>query len=316
MMRVLVTGAAGFIGRRVCHKPAEQGHSVLRVVRTETRVGSADAETTSAHHTLTIDLLEAGALERAMTSVPRPDVIVHLAAVLPPAFTGPAAEHAAELNAQLDLNVFRVARTLGLAVVYSSGSSVYGLGRGDLKSETTPPNPVGPYVAGKLAGEHLGQGVLLKHGIPFTVLRISAPYGPGQRTRTVLRIFLERALQGFPLLYHGTGCREQDFTHVDDVDDAVVCAALRQRSGVYNISGGEPITMKRLAELVIRCVPNSTSTVAPSGQDDPQDGATARYSITRAFAELEWRPRIALARGIRAWAENLLAVSDENRSTV
>lgn len=315
-MRVLVTGAAGFIGRRACHRLAEHGHAVLRVVRSETRAGPANAEATSAQHTFAIDLLEAGALERALVGWPRPDVIVHMAAVLPPTFTGPAAERAADLNAQLDLNVFRAAQTRGLAVVYASSSSVYGLGDGDLKTETASPAPVGPYAAAKLASEHLGQRMLQERGVPFTVLRINAPYGPGQRTRTVLRIFLERAMQGFPLLYHGTGCREQDFTHVDDVADAVACAALRQRSGVYNISGGEPITMKRLAELVTRCVPSCTSTIAPSGQDDPQDGAAARYSIARALADLEWRPRIPLAYGIRAWAKDLLAVGYEDRSPV
>lgn len=162
----------------------------------------------------------------------------------------------------------------------------------------------------------MGRRILWERGLPYTVLRINAPYGPGQATRTVLRIFLERASKGLALLYHGSGSREQDFTHVDDVADAVVAAAFRQRTGTYNISGGEPIAMKQLAELVIRCVPMCGSTVAPSGQDDPQEGVPARYSTRRALAELGWRPSIALACGIRAWAQDLLAVGYEDRSSV
>lgn len=286
-----MTGAGGFIGRRVSARLSQEGHEVLRVLRPG---GHAAAPAGGA--AVRLDLSEPGVIERSVGT--GPDVVAHLAAVIPYSVGGDEAR-AAALNRRIDENVFGACARWGIGAVYASGTSVYGAGDGAAKTESSPTAPVGPYVSAKLAGEECGARLLGGRGLPFTVLRITAPYGPGQRAKTVLRLFIERAFRGLPLLYHGTGSRQQDFTYVEDVADAVA-KACGSGGGVYNISGGRPVTMRELAELVVRSVPGCASEAAPSGEDDPQEGAAANYSIAKAGAVLGWRPLVSLEEGIKA----------------
>lgn len=309
MIKVLVTGATGFIGRYVCQKLTQNGYKVIRVVRPRSRFEESEGQ-----EALHIDLCEPGSLECAIKD--KPDTVVHLAAVVPLSFAGAEATKAAHVNRRIDKNVFLACRALGTGVVYASGTSVYGLGNSEVKSESSSVRPIGPYAAGKLAGEQMGERILFQLGLPFTVLRINAPYGPGQRAKTVLNLFIERAINGLPLFYHGTGSRQQDFTYIEDVADAVIKAVIQGRSGIYNISGGHPISMRQLAEIVVRCVPECTSCVGPSGEEDPQEGATAMYSIKQAMTDLGWQPQVSLESGIRAWVWTRLEESHENWASV
>jgi UDP-glucose 4-epimerase len=306
-MRILLTGAGGFIGLHVSRKLVEAGQYVIRIVRPGGR-----SEKSVCQETIQVQLEELNGIPRAFKG--KVDILVHLAAVVPSSFNGTEAIAAAKINKRIDENVFLACKELGIGAVYASGSSVYGLGTGQLMSELSPCSPIGPYAAAKLVGEQKGEQTLTPEGLPFTALRINAPYGPEQRAQTVLNLFLQRALKGLPLLYHGTGSRQQDFTHVDDVADAVLRAVINGESGIYNISGGHPIGMKQLAELVVRCT-ESASYVGPSGEPDLQEGATALYDIERAINELHWRPQVPLESGIRNWADRLKN-QHENRTSI
>jgi UDP-glucose 4-epimerase len=291
-MRVLVTGAGGFLGEYVCSALKISGHEVVRVVH----MGGA------AKDAIALDLEDAESAEKLATA--RPRVVIHLAAVLPASFEGGEATKAAETNERIDQNVFTACKSVKADLVYASGASVYGPAEVNA-TEESPTNPIGPYVAAKLRGEAAGQAMAAQAGTRFVSLRINAPYGPGQRKRTVLRLFLEQALKGEPLRYHGTGSREQDFTHASDVAAAAVLAAQSRESEIFNISGGEPVSMKTLAELVRQSVPGCDSPVGPSGEPDPQEGARARFSIRKARELLGWTPRVKLEAGVRQWALQL-----------
>ena len=84
--------------------------------------------------------------------------------------------------------------------------------------------------------------------------------------------------------------------------EAVRCGLEQGSVGVYNVATGEPITMKRLAELTVACVPGCESFVGASGQPDPQEGTKANYSIEKIQKELSWTPQVTLAEGISACA--------------
>ena len=295
MMKVLVSGAAGFIGKYTVRSLLREGHSVLALVRTGSIV-----EKIQGVEVLSLDLCEPRGIEKAVRG--KPDVLVHLAAAIPLSHTGAGASEAAELNQRIDENVFCSCVALKTGVVYASSTSVYGTGVGEMKTEDGRTNPAGPYAVSKLRSEEVGARLFQENGLPFAALRINAPYGLGQRTKTVMTIFIERALKGLPLAYHGTGARQQDFTYAEDVASAFVAAARKGSSGVYNISGGHPISMKELAELVVASV-GSQSVIAASAQADPQEGATALYSIEKARRELEWQPRVSLPDGIRILAK-------------
>ena len=290
-MRVVVTGAGGFLGAAVCRVLGREGYRVLPVVRTVVEHEAGPP------HAVPLDLSDPRAAD-AIVSL-RPDALVHFAACKPSAHLGPEAERVASINHQINATAFQVLKRWPIKIVFASSISVYGAPRGLTIDEQSPANPPGPYASEKLESEAVGAKLAEGSRVGFVALRIGAPYGPEQRAKTVLRTFIENARQGLPLEYHGTGSREQDFVFDLDVAEAVRCAIERGRDGVYNVATGRPVTMKRLAELTVSCVPACRSVVKASGYPDPQEGATAGYSIQKIRKDLGWRPSVSLEEGIR-----------------
>lgn len=287
--KILVTGASGFLGLAVCRALVDAGiqaigtwhqmtpayqHSRLEWVRIDLSAAAATLEL----HTLEFD------------------TIIHLAAAIPARSV--SAEDAANLNRVIDSLVFRAAASKGATVLYASGTSVYGELR-DLMpvSEDAMVFPPSPYPRAKLESERLGTEISDRAGTRFVALRICAPYGPGQKTRTVIQMFVENALEEIPLQYFGSGTREQAFTFVSDVADAFVLAS-HAGSGCYNIAGYPAVKMRELALLVAEQAGVSSELVRPADRSDPQDGFTARFDVSRAARELGWSPKVSLRDGI------------------
>lgn len=284
MQTVLVTGGAGFLGQEVIRALLATGRPVVATwyskppVAGESRVVWRRA-----------DLTTAGALD----ALPQVNAVCHLAATLPSA--GTSQERAAGHNRQIDENLIAFSRERGLPTVYASGTMVYGLSDAEdvPVTEERTPEPPGPYLAEKVWAEQQGRAQLNA----FSVLRICAPYGPRQAARSVLPIFLERALRKEPLLYHGTGSREQTFTFSSDIGNAFV-RALEGPPGTYNIAGPSPITMRELARMIARSAGLEETYARPSGQTDAQEGVLARFDTGLARRALGWRPEVELELGL------------------
>jgi nucleoside-diphosphate-sugar epimerase len=301
-MKILVTGANGFIGTYACALLAKNSHSVIPLVRNERQV----TQLASSYSNLVVANLGASSSLKGAAEA-QPQMVVHFAAELPKNFTGEEAEKAAAANAKMDRQVIGFCQDNGLGLVYASSASVYGFGVGGVKKESDAVEPTGRYAFEKFKSEQMGLDSLTSRGLQFAALRINAPYGPNQRTRTVLNIFIDLALKGLSLQYHGSGNRQQDFTYVEDVAEAVLLAIETRASGIFNIAAGEPATMKELAELVVEAVPGCSSKVTPSGEEDPQEGVTALFSIKKARKQLGWTPRISLREGLQRTIEARLA---------
>lgn len=288
MSCILITGASGLIGRALCRELHRREGSVLAV----DLCASADSGTPIPVRAC--DVRDRSSLD-ALGEVTG---VLHAAAVLPATFEQSAA--AAEANRIIDANVIDFAAARDVPLVYFSGTSVYGFHHNAPDAgldESTPLDPPGAYIEEKVWAEHYGAETFQNASAGFTALRVCAPYGPDMRARTVLTIFAQRAVEDRPLLYHGRGTREQDFTHVDDVAHAARLA-LKGPGGVFNIAAGEPVSMRQLAERIARLA--GTSDVQPSGQDDPQEGVLARFDTRRAKDILGWEATIPLQQGLEA----------------
>lgn len=296
MDRILVTGANGFIGGAVARLLAEYGFEVFGLDRQKPAGLAADASW--------IDLdLTAEQARTQLDSLPRFDAVVHCAAVIPSSFTGTSADLSRLANARIDGAVIDYCQRREIRLIYCSGTAVYGYAVEETVAEDHVVDPsISPYIFAKMQAENLIRAKLASHA----VLRICAPYGPHQKTRTVLRIFIESALNGSALTYHGSGSREQDFVHVEDVAAAILSAIRRPTAnGVFNVAGGAPVSMKELAHLVARVVGNPQAKICASGRPDSQENYRARFSIRRAEELLGWKPTIKLEQGIREWAAQL-----------
>jgi nucleoside-diphosphate-sugar epimerase len=289
--RVLVTGATGFVGRHVVERLAAD-HQLTAVSLRGGDVGGIPVQA--------VDLADRAATLTALGGVGF-DAVVHLAAAIPKDLGAAAMQASHDATVAVDSTVAALCQALGCRLVYASSSAVYGLtDNGRPASEDRVPKPANLYAAAKLAGERLCDRHARITGAPATVLRISAPYGPGARRTTVVELFLKRALESEDLELLGSGSRTQDFTYVGDIAAAVSAALDAGVAGVFNVATGRSASMGELARAALEAVPGTTSRILRPGTPDPQETYRASYDVSRAQSELGWTAATSLEYGRRA----------------
>lgn len=293
--RVLLTGSCGLVGRSAARALSESGINVVGTSSSGRLVPGVD--------TVPVDLTNERAVEQLAHSLGTFETIVHAAADVPPTFDSASAARALSRNLAMLTHVGMLLAPLG-RLVFLSSTSVYGSRSGEAVGRDHEAHPENLYAVSKLAGEHIARVLAHAQGGSAVSLRLSAPYGAGQSHRTVLQLFVERAVKGQPLQYFGTGSRTQDFTHVDDIAAAIVMAC-HTGHGHYNVASGQPIAMRTLAELVVAIVGRPGAKVEAAGFPDPQEDYRAQWPLERTIRELGFRARWTLEEGIRSLAEHV-----------
>ena len=307
MAKILVTGAAGFIGSHTTDFLLAEGQTVVGVdnLRTGRRenLGSALHSPRFALHQL--DVAAPGALA-ALVAAERPDAIIHLAALVSvqESIANPALNFS--LNLQATYLVAEAARATGVGrVVFASSAAIYGDGVAQPVRESAEKRPVSPYGAAKLASEDLLLGHGACYGFTVRCQRYFNVYGPRQDPASpysgVISIFARRYREGKGVTIYGDGRQTRDFVAVRDVARANALAALRPglAAGAVNIGTGRATSLGELAALFAARhpdVPAPTHAPARSGDirhslGDPaaaasEFGFTARTTVTEGLAEL------------------------------
>lgn len=222
------------------------------------------------------------------------DTIIHCAAKIPDGTN--TYEDCYLKNGEIDDSVIEYAANNGVKkFIFISTTNVYGF-TDKLTTEDSETIAENLYSKRKLETENK---LLSQNNFRSIILRINAPYGEYQKANTVLKIFVEKALADEVIKYHGTGSRQQDFTHVNDIADAVLdCLKYTDTNDIFNISAGKPVSMKQLAEIILSLVPESDSKIENTGLADSQENYRALFDISKAKNKLNWEPRISLEEGI------------------
>ncbi|MDD5493031.1 MAG: NAD(P)-dependent oxidoreductase [bacterium] len=290
---IMVTGASGLIGSAVVQRLARDKRFKVLGIHYRGKPLWKDQRVTLLKKDLSLKESWEDLLNLPVAAV------IHCAALIPPAFTGLEARHAGMVNLRMDRLAVWYARKKSARIIYISSSSIYGTSGKKMKSEITRLKPYGDYAAGKAAAEKM-----IQHYPDHYIFRISAPYGPYQHMNTVLRIFIQQALAGKPLLYYGTGSRTQDFTYTADIAAACVKAIYADYPGIYNIAAGRPISMRKLAHLVKKLT-RSKSEIKAAGLIDPQENYQANFNTSKARSWLRWSPAYTLSKGIKEFIKYL-----------
>jgi UDP-glucuronate 4-epimerase len=303
-MRVLVTGSAGFVGSHLAEALVAGGHDVVGLdafveyypralkeanivgLRAEPRFRLVEAD------------LRRDDLGPVLDGV---DAVVHAAAMagLPRSWT--------EFQTYMDCNLLGTQRLLDAArsagigrFVHISTSSVYG--RDAVGDETTPTRPISPYGVTKLAAENLVLAFVETFGFPATILRYFSIFGPRQRPDMAYHIFIEALLDGRPILVFGDGEQSRTNTFVGDAVTATIAAIDGGAIGeIYNIGGGEPITLNE----AIRAIGDAVG-VTPEIQHGPARVGDQRHTqadTTKARLAFGFRPAVGPVAGLRAQAD-------------
>lgn len=242
-MKVLVTGATGFIGRHLVERLVTAGEHVKALVRPSAHAAWLDA---LGVEVVRGDIGDADAVARAADKC---GVVFHLAATTES--SGLLSRFDVEVaNVQGAENVTRAALRADIErLVFCSSVAVYGrIARHRLIDENTETDPDSPYGESKVLGEQVVLSAQQCHSLPVVVARISTVWGPG--TTSWLGLFRSIAAEQFRLIGKGT-----NYHHIADVSDVVegllLCGAVKGVEGrTYNLAGSESVQLKRLVEMI------------------------------------------------------------------
>lgn len=253
-MRVLLTGASGFLGRRVAGLVVAAGHDLVSLGRS-----AADPSEPIPGQHVQADLTDAGEVSRSARETGDVDSIIHLAALVPKHAGQDEAATAFAANVMGTVHLFSAFGRPGQANVLASTAEVYGLPEGhDRLRENGEPHPLSWYGASKLAAETYCRTLERHDQMRIAILRLTVLYGSGDTIQRAIPNFVGSAVRGEPITIFG-GEELRDYLHVDDAAQAVVVAWQRQLSGTYNVGSGDGVAVRDAAEAVLRMAGGSSA---------------------------------------------------------
>ncbi|AHY46134.1 Nucleoside-diphosphate-sugar epimerase [Rubrobacter radiotolerans] len=305
MNRVLVTGAAGFIGSTLVDRLLATGREVLGVDSFTSYYARELKEQNLSEATghKGFRLVEGDLLDLDLGPLlAETDAVVHLAAE--PGVRSSWGENFPRYlrrNVEVTQRLLEALAQAGLKrLVFASSSSVYGSAGEGPVSEEAPKLPASPYGFTKLAAEELVHLYRRQSDLPVTMLRYFTVYGPRQRPEMALARFISAATSGERIEVFGTGEQVREMTYVGDVVEATV-AALEAPVGTYNVGGGSRASVNELVDHVRRALGTEVSVrnLPPVAGDVRSTWADP----TRSREVLGFEPQVGLEEGIGAQVE-------------
>jgi len=302
-MKVLVTGAAGFIGSHLSEALIAQGADVIGIdcfsdyyARKQKERNLEGLRKHPGFQLLENDLADIN-LGKVLSDV---DVVFHEAAQ-----AGVRTSWGKDFDVYIQANIRATQLLLEAAkssrldkFIFASSSSVYGDCKRYPVVEDALPNPISPYGVTKLAAEHLSLLYQKAYGIPVVVLRYFTVYGPRQRPDMAFHKFIKSALMDESVEVYGDGSQTRDFTYISDAVAANIQAMQQGAPGrIYNIGGGSRISVKDVIatiEKVLGCKIQVNTTQAQKG-----DVSHTFADTVRAQEELGYAPKVNIEDGLR-----------------
>jgi dTDP-glucose 4,6-dehydratase len=308
-MRVLVTGAAGFLGSHLCDRLLALDHTVVGMdnLITGNPANLAHLEGNPGFRLVRQDVT-------TFIDVPGPlDGVLHFASPASPVDYLEYPIPTLKVGALGTHNTLGLAKAKGACFLLASTSEVYGDPLVHPQPETYwgNVNPVGPrgvYDEAKRFAEAITMAYHRYHGLDTRIVRIFNTYGPRMRPDDgrVVSNFIAQALRGEPLTVYGDGSQTRSFCYVDDLIDGIVRMFERGTDEPTNLGNPDEFTVRQLAERVLALTGSRSPIVErPLPVDDPR---VRRPDIARARATLDWEPRVPLDEGLRRTIQYLRGV--------
>lgn len=315
MSKVLITGGAGFIGSYVCRDLLEMGHDVV--------VYDAFVHYISPLKSVLKDFFElrfAGIVDqidfrrgdtrdqahlRRVILDTKPDRILHLAALPIADLSNRHSEEALTSILEGAVNVLEVIRDVDFVerFVYISSSMIYGDFQEIPAPEDHPKHPKDIYGGTKYAGEIMTETYSRRYGIPYSIVRPSAVYGPYDINRRVSQIFVENALLGKPITLFGGGHQNLDFTFVEDTARGIIQVMFAEngQGNAFNITYGRGYSLRELADILKSNIPDlEIKVVEEEDVFRPKRGA---LKIEKAKELVGYDPQVSLEEGIKRYLD-------------
>jgi UDP-glucuronate 4-epimerase len=312
-MRIVVTGAAGFIGSHTCERLVARGHEVIGLDAFDDYLyasalkqrNAAELAALPQFRLVTGNICDHDTVANVIT--PDVDVVCHLAALagVRPSLAQPL--RYLRTNIEGTGVIVERMRALGLQrLVFASSSSVYGAKRGTeiaaFREDDPCLTPASPYAATKRMNELQLSTYRDLFGIGVFALRFFTVYGPRQRTDMAIAKFTAAIAAGKPITLFGDGTSRRDYTYVDDIVTGTVAAIERVAPGAYeifNLGGTQTISLAQLVATIEAVV--GKRAVIDRQPDQPGDVPITYANIDRARAALGYEPTTRPDVGIRRY---------------
>ncbi|MDH3283158.1 MAG: SDR family oxidoreductase [Acidobacteriota bacterium] len=312
-MRALITGGGGFIGSNLVRALLRRGDDV-RVIddfSSGRRENLADAPALAGEHAGRFELIEGDVrdVETVRHAMEGREAVFHQAAIpsVIRSIQDPLSSH--EVNVDGTLKLLLAARDAGVRrFVAASSSSIYGESEVLPKVETMPPDPISPYGLDKLAAETYCRLFTRLYGLQTVALRYFNVFGPrqdpGSEYSAVVPLFVTAIARGTSPTIYGTGQQTRDFTYIDNVVQANLCAAEAPESAcgeAYNVACGERVSLIDLVERINRVIGESIEPVhAPPRPGDIQHSLA---DIDKLRSGLGYEPTVNFEHGLERTIE-------------
>ena len=304
--RVLVTGAAGFIGSRLTGELLRRDAEVIALVDETVSLSRIEPLLSSPGlSVVTCSLPDIQSLSEQAKWWGEIDLVAHLAVTVPEitAFCEQSVQ-------DITMNLLPTIRLLGMlggslrGFCFASSVAVYGRPACIPVAETSPTVPVTSYGATKLATEYYLSAFEKASNVPVTLLRYSIVYGPGEFGHRAVPNFLESVTSGRPPIIYGDGSELRDYVYIDDVVAATLAALAKRPSCVLNIASGQGYSTSQIAREILRLC---HSDLEP--EYIPVDGENIDLvcDISAAEKVLSYTPRTWLKEGLIKeieWCQN------------
>lgn len=308
--KILVTGAAGFIGSHLVEKLLKDGFKVTGIDNFDPfydrRVKEDNISEALKHPNFKFIELDIrnykGLFEKLKEDY---DAIAHIAAKagVRPSINDPIEYQ--EVNLYGTQNLLEFAKKKNIKqFVFTSSSSVYGINKNvPWKESDHVLLPISPYASSKVSAELLGHVYSKIHNIRFIGLRLFTVYGPRQRPDLAIHKFVKLAMEDNPIPFYGDGKTSRDYTYVEDIINGIVLA-LNYTSTMYeivNLGDHQSITLNELVTVIEQCINKKIKLEILPKQPGDVDNTYADISLAKQL--LKWEPTVTIKEGINKFVD-------------
>jgi UDP-glucose 4-epimerase len=299
--RVLVTGAAGFLGVNLIKGLLEEGWGVVAFDKHEL----PDSLRYNEVYFIKGDLSDEDKVYNAIKKV---DAVCHLAAFIPPDYVDSVyAKRCLEANGLITLRLAElILKVHGTHLIYFSAGTMYRYSSSTV-SEDFPVYPIGkaPYYSmSKLIGELCIEQLRAQYKLPSTALRLASCYGLGMSKKSMISSFMKCASQGSPIQVWNGGSATYDFVYIDDVIRATIAALANRHYGIYNIGSGSAHTILEIAHTVTDTFPESKIDIEVKPPSGSMFKGFPALSIKKAVKIWDYKPR-SLRKGLAEYRRKM-----------
>lgn len=299
-MKILITGADGFIGSHLTEALVRQGHDVRAFVlyNSFNSWGWLDHCAQDVHGKFQVfpgDIRDPNGVRTAMKGC---DAVLHLAALIAIPYSYHSPDTYIDTNIKGTLNIVQAARDLGVAkVVHTSTSEVYGTARFVPITEDHPLQGQSPYSASKIGADQIAMSFFTSFGTPVTLLRPFNTYGPRQSARAVIPTIITQIAHGKRQIKLGAVGPTRDFSYVSDTVAGFI-AAMNSEQGVgevVNLGNNFEISIGDTARLIAETMNAEIEIVTDQARLRPENSEVERLWSDNAKAKelFGWQPAYA-----------------------